>query len=106
MLDEHAGDEPVTDASEDESMSEQEVVGPKIVGEEGKPTITTASGLKYIVLEEGDGQAAQTGDMVTMQYTGWLTDGTKFDSSADHDSDFEFQLGVGQVIKGWDEGVS
>lgn len=53
----------------------------------------------------GTGDQAVTGKSVTVHYTGWLTDGTKFDSSKDHGQPFTFQLGGGQVIKGWDQGV-
>jgi FKBP-type peptidyl-prolyl cis-trans isomerase FkpA len=68
--------------------------------------ITTASGLKYEDLVEGTGAAAKSGDNVSVHYTGWLTDGTKFDSSLDRRSPFGFSLGAGRVIKGWDEGVA
>jgi len=66
---------------------------------------TTASGLKYKDLAVGTGAEAMAGDQVSVHYTGYLTDGTKFDSSLDRGKPFEFQLGTGQVIKGWDEGV-
>lgn len=65
----------------------------------------TDSGLKYEDLEEGMGAEAQAGQRVTVHYTGWLTDGTKFDSSLDRNQPFSFALGKGQVIRGWDEGV-
>ncbi len=68
-------------------------------------TITTASGLVYEELVVGDGAEAAHGHSVTVHYTGWLTNGTKFDSSKDRDDPFSFGLGRGQVIKGWDEGV-
>ena len=67
--------------------------------------VTTDSGLKYIVVEEGDGATPNTGDRVYVHYTGTLEDGTKFDSSRDRNKPFDFKVGVGQVIKGWDEGV-
>ena len=69
-------------------------------------TVTTKSGLKYIDLKEGTGDKAQAGDAVEVHYTGWLKDGTKFDSSKDRDKPFTFKLGARQVIKGWDEGVA
>ncbi|MGD1921987.1 MAG: FKBP-type peptidyl-prolyl cis-trans isomerase [Pleurocapsa sp.] len=68
--------------------------------------VTTDSGLKYIVIEEGDGASPQTGENVTVHYTGTLEDGSKFDSSRDRNRPFSFKIGVGQVIKGWDEGVA
>ena len=68
-------------------------------------TVTTDSGLKYVELKEGDGATPQTGQKVVVHYTGTLEDGKKFDSSRDRDSPFKFKIGVGEVIKGWDEGV-
>lgn len=67
--------------------------------------VTTASGLQYVVVKEGDGATPKTGDNVTVHYTGTLEDGSKFDSSRDRGQPFQFKIGVGQVIKGWDEGV-
>lgn len=72
----------------------------------GKNAVTTASGLKYIEIKEGDGATPQRGQTVVVHYTGTLEDGTKFDSSRDRNQPFSFKLGVGQVIKGWDEGLS
>jgi FKBP-type peptidyl-prolyl cis-trans isomerase FkpA len=69
-------------------------------------TTTTASGLVYEEITVGAGAAAAHGQRVTVHYTGWLTNGTKFDSSKDRDDPFEFHLGQGQVIAGWDEGVT
>ncbi|HEY1861483.1 MAG TPA: FKBP-type peptidyl-prolyl cis-trans isomerase [Gemmataceae bacterium] len=68
--------------------------------------IKTDSGLQYVELKEGDGAAAKKGDSVEVHYTGWLKDGTKFDSSVDRKQPFSFKLGEGMVIKGWDEGVA
>jgi len=65
----------------------------------------TDSGLKYDDLTLGDGTEATAGMQVTVHYTGWLTDETKFDSSVDRNDPFSFKLGAGQVIRGWDEGV-
>jgi len=67
--------------------------------------VTTPSGLKYDDLKIGTGAEAKTGQTVSVHYTGWLTDGKKFDSSVDRKQPFEFPLGMGRVIKGWDEGV-
>ncbi len=67
--------------------------------------ITTASGLQYTDLVEGTGAMPKSGQRVTVHYTGTLEDGTQFDSSRDRGRPFTFQIGVGQVIKGWDEGV-
>lgn len=72
----------------------------------GAETITTASGLQYVDINPGEGATPAKGDRVQMHYTGWLTDGKKFDSSVDRGQPFVFTLGVGQVIKGWDEGVA
>jgi FKBP-type peptidyl-prolyl cis-trans isomerase FkpA len=66
----------------------------------------TDSGLKIEELEEGDGAEAVPGNLVTVHYTGWLTDESKFDSSKDRNEPFSFPLGGGRVIRGWDEGVA
>lgn len=73
-----------------------------------KPNVeyTTASGLKYKITEQGKGVKAAAGATVTVHYTGTLTDGKKFDSSKDRNQPFTFKLGIGQVIKGWDEGIA
>lgn len=68
--------------------------------------VTTPSGLKYVEIVEGTGATPKQGQTVVVHYTGTLEDGTKFDSSRDRNSPFSFKLGVGQVIKGWDEGLS
>ena len=65
----------------------------------------TDSGLKYDDTVLGQGGVANAGQTVSVHYTGWLTDGKKFDSSKDRNEPFEFKLGAGQVIRGWDEGV-
>ena len=71
--------------------------------------ITTASGLQYEDTSEGSGAVAQAGAYVTVHYTGWLYEGgvkgDKFDSSKDRNDPFNFPLGAGHVIRGWDEGV-
>ena len=66
----------------------------------------TDSGLKYYDLVEGDGDMPEAGQIVVVHYTGWLEDGTQFDSSLDRGTPFEFPLGTGSVIPGWDEGVA
>ncbi len=71
---------------------------------------TTPSGLQFEDTREGDGATAQAGQYVTVHYTGWLyqngVQGAKFDSSKDRNDPFEFSLGAGMVIRGWDEGVA
>lgn len=70
------------------------------------PEVTTGSGLKYVDLVVGTGPVAASGNLVTVHYTGWLTNGTKFDSSVDRHDPFSFPIGSGKVIRGWDEGVA
>ncbi len=72
---------------------------------DGNNIVTTDSGLKYEVIAEGDGAAPKAGNRVFVHYVGTLEDGTKFDSSRDRGRPFDFTIGQGQVIKGWDEGV-
>jgi FKBP-type peptidyl-prolyl cis-trans isomerase len=68
--------------------------------------VKTASGLEYWDIKAGTGAEAKVGHKVKVDYTGWLTNGKKFDSSVGTGKPFEFMLGAGQVIKGWDEGVA
>jgi peptidylprolyl isomerase len=68
--------------------------------------IVTPSGLKYVDEKVGNGVSPRPGQTVIVHYTGWLTNGTKFDSSVDRNRPFDFVIGQGKVIKGWDEGVA
>jgi peptidylprolyl isomerase len=68
--------------------------------------VTTPSGLKYVEIVEGTGDTPVKGQTISVHYTGTLESGKKFDSSRDRNEAFEFQIGEGQVIKGWDEGLS
>lgn len=77
--------------------------GPTKVEGKGK---SMSGGLQYWDIKAGTGAEAKDGQNVTVHYTGWLTDGKKFDSSVDRGQPFQFQLGTGHVIKGWDEGVA
>jgi peptidylprolyl isomerase len=94
--DEEASPTPTTPATQVEG-------GPPAVS--GEPTVT-ASGLQIIDIEVGTGDSPQSGQTVEVHYTGWLADGTKFDSSLDKGQPFSFVLGAGRVIAGWDEGVA
>ncbi len=88
-----------------EASAAKDGLGPKLEGEEGKKAVKTDSGLKYIVLEEGKGNKPAKGQTVVAEYTGWLTDGTKFDSSKGQPGGFSFAVGEGQVIPAWDEAL-
>ncbi len=72
----------------------------------GIDAIYSQTGLKFYVIIPGEGESPQEGDMVTVHYSGYLADGTMFDSSVERGQPFKFELGAGKVIKGWDEGVS
>ena len=76
-----------------------------VFGAEPEP-VKTFSGLQYIDLVTGEGREAHVGETAFVHYTGWLENGTKFDSSVDRGEPFSFRLGAGRVIKGWDEGVA
>jgi len=90
-------DKPAPKATEKKAESKP-VKNPK--------TVKTASGLEYTITAKGNGRQAKVGDKVKVHYTGTLTDGTKFDSSVDRGEPFEFLLGAGRVIAGWDEGIA
>lgn len=72
----------------------------------GRKNFMTKSGVAVEVITEGKGAIPNEGEIVTVHYTGWLTDSTKFDSSIDRGQPFKYQFGVGQVIQGWDDGVA
>jgi len=88
-----------------ESKKSQTAEKEKVV-EKTSETVVTVSGLKYEDIVVGTGEEAKSGRTVEVHYTGWLTNGTKFDSSKDRGQPFSFPLGAGRVIKGWDEGVA
>ncbi len=102
------------DAAENEA-EESKLIEEKQVTESESTAVAVveiAPGLTARVLQTGDGRVAQVGDIVEMHYTGWLYDeaaednrGSKFDSSVDRGEHFQFPLGAGRVIKGWDQGV-
>ncbi|HEY9816563.1 MAG TPA: FKBP-type peptidyl-prolyl cis-trans isomerase [Candidatus Obscuribacterales bacterium] len=94
------------DADESETMEPADSTIEDNMENPDEEIITTESGLQYIDLEEGTGAMPQTRQTVVVHYTGTLEDGTKFDSSRDRNQPFSFRIGVGQVIKGWDEGVA
>ena len=79
---------------------------PKVAVSKVAPAgVTTPSGLTYLITKKGTGRQPKTGETVVIHYTGTLTNGVKFDSSRDREQVFAFKLGVGQVIKGWDEAL-
>jgi len=103
--------------TEDEVMAEMEADRNKMRDEEGEKIaayilentingMPTESGLYVVVTEQGNGPKPVAGDNVKVHYTGMLLDGTKFDSSVDRGTPFEFPLGQGRVIRGWDEGIA
>lgn len=103
--------------SEDQYKAEQEKLTSGLVAEEDKKIqdymvantligVKSPSGLYFVQTRSGTGARAESGKKVSVHYTGKLLDGTKFDSSVDRGQPFEFSLGIGQVIKGWDEGVA
>ena len=83
-----------------------DTISGKEIAQKMDNTVTSRTGLKYQDLVVGNGATPQPGQTVVVHYTGWLTDGKKFDSSVDRGQPFTFVLGAGQVIKGWDEGVA
>jgi peptidylprolyl isomerase len=89
-----------------ELIAVKEKIVPKPFDVAGKDTVTTASGLKVIKIAETKGEQPKPGQTVNVHYTGYLLDGKKFDSSVERDQPFQFALGQGQVIRGWDEGIA
>ncbi|MBN1477185.1 FKBP-type peptidyl-prolyl cis-trans isomerase [Candidatus Sumerlaeota bacterium] len=102
-------DEPATTESESEATpvptTQPAAMEEETAEEPGEVIITTESGLQYVDLVVGDGEVPQANDLVQVHYTGWLDDGTEFDSSLNR-GPFSFPLGQGRVIRGWDEGVA
>jgi FKBP-type peptidyl-prolyl cis-trans isomerase FkpA len=93
-------------ADADRRMKEEPEVIQEYITRKGIKEKPTASGMYYIETEKGNGPKVKKGQLVTMQYTGYLINGKKFDSSFDHGQPFSFTLGKGEVIGGWEEGVS
>ncbi len=87
------------------TLNPTNTIAENIMAQDNEEIITTDSGLQYVVLTEGNGATPQKGQTVVVHYTGTLEDGSKFDSSRDRNQPFQFKVGVGQVIQGWDEGV-
>jgi len=106
-----SGNEPPADAVEDAASSDDGMAPAWDIA--GIESVEIVPGLSKRILEEGNGAVAETGHTVVVHYTGWLFDadaenfrGGKFDSSVDRDQHFEFPLGAGRVIRGWDQGVA
>ncbi len=106
-------EEPVEEATAEQTAVaevEQPIEGDisfdKYAGASQDEIQSTSSGLEYVIISEGDGEIPEAGQVVTVHYTGWLEDGTEFDSSRGRDQPFQFALGQGMVIPGWDEGIA
>ena len=102
------GDEDTVDQEmESTAMTESAQSIPQLLEglDAGLQVVSTDSGLQYVDIVVGEGVDAAAGQTVSAHYTGWLLDGTKFDSSLDRGVPIEFPIGVGRVIKGWDEGL-
>lgn len=104
-LTEPAPDTPVQVAQAAEDLAPADLLAPEESPIAERDGVVTESGLKYVDIVEGTGAMPQPGQRVTVHYTGTLENGLKFDSSRDRGRPFTFTIGVGQVIKGWDEGV-
>ncbi len=96
------GSEKKEPAKEEPATLKQEIEPIKIPD----TAVTTESGLQYVDIKVGEGETPQKGQVVKTHYTGWLISGKKFDSSLDRNEPLKFELGVGRVIPGWDEGIS
>jgi peptidylprolyl isomerase len=100
-----------TEVSSETDTGEEVIASPKTsdfdpyAGANEDEIVTTESGLQYVVLTEGEGETPNHGEVVSVHYTGWLLDGTQFDTSADRGVPFTFALDQGMVIAGWDEGI-
>lgn len=92
--------------SQENTINQETIIALNINDLDMENAVTTDSGLKYIDITEGNGVTPEIGQTVTVHYTGVLENGKKFDSSRDRNQPFSFKIGVGQVIKGWDEGVA
>jgi FKBP-type peptidyl-prolyl cis-trans isomerase len=97
---------PAALAADEKTPAAPAAKEPAMAAAAEEKVVQTASGLRYVDLAIGAGAEAKAGDRVAVHYTGWLDDGTKFDSSVDRGTPFGFPLGAGRVIKGWDEGVA
>ena len=91
---------------EDQRKGNEKSLRDKYIADNGITVVPTATGLYYIETEKGTGEKAMPGNTVAVHYTGRLLDGTKFDSSLDRGEPYSFRLGVGAVIKGWDEAIT
>jgi len=94
------------EAASQKAKNEEQVILDKYLEDNNITATPTESGLIFISTEKGNGKKPQKGDIVKVHYTGYLLDGTKFDSSVDRGEPFKFPLGEGRVIPGWDEGIA
>lgn len=101
-----AKEEPTPEPSTGTTQSQTEPAESTPATPSTEGTAAPVTELKIEDIKVGTGAEAVAGKMVTVHYTGWLTDGTKFDSSVDRNQPFQFQLGAGMVIPGWDQGVA
>jgi FKBP-type peptidyl-prolyl cis-trans isomerase len=92
--------------AENQRKDSEKSIRDQYIADNGITAQPTASGLYYIETEKGTGVKAMPGNTVSVHYTGRLLDGTVFDSSIEKGEPFSFRLGVGQVIKGWDEAIA